>query len=76
MSRVRTCKIERLTSGPNDGSRTLSFFIRPGSRSRPWKFFRPEEVPEFEGAHAWFEIERKGREWIFLRRVDDVRGLS
>lgn len=69
MSRVIVFKIERLRSGADDGRRTLSLFIRPGSRKRPWKFFSPEAVPPFEGEHAWFEIDRTRGAWTFLREV-------
>ena len=62
-------KIERLTMGAAEGNRTSRFFIRPGSVRRPWKFFDPEEVPPFDGPVAWFEIERKGAEWRFIRQV-------
>ncbi|RAK54912.1 hypothetical protein DJ017_10420 [Phenylobacterium soli] len=62
-------KIERLRSGADDGRRTLSLFIRPGSRRRPWKFFSPEEVPAFVGEYAWFEIDRAHGGWKFLRQL-------
>ena len=65
-----TYKVERLTSGSHHGDETLSFFIRPGSVRRPWKFFRPDEVPAFEGRVAWFEIERTRGQWRFVRQVD------
>jgi hypothetical protein len=64
-------KVERSTD--RDG-RTLFFMVRSGSRSRPHKFFfpgRPPEVPPFEGASAWFEVEKTHRgEWKFLRQVE------
>jgi len=38
----------------------LYFYMRTGRR--PWvKVFRPEEVPPFGGASAWFEVERGPR---------------
>lgn len=67
-------KVERLTSGPHNGDETLSFFIRPGRRRGPWKFFRPHEVPAFEGRVAWFEIERVRSEWRFVRQVERETG--
>jgi hypothetical protein len=69
MSRVLVFKIERLRSAADDGRRTLALFIRPGSRNRPWKFFSPDEVPAFDGEHAWFEIDRTQGAWTFLREV-------
>lgn len=69
MSRVLVFKIERLRARADDGGRTLSYFIRPGSRRRPWKFFDPAEVPAFEGESAWFEIDRTGGTWTVLREV-------
>ncbi len=69
MSRVMVFKIERLRSGADDGRRTLSLFIRPGSRRRPWKFFAPEEVPDFDGEVGWFEIDRGRGGWKVLRQV-------
>ena len=63
-------KIERLRLGPDQGRRTTRYFIRPGRVRGPWKFFRPDEVPPFEGETAWFEIERKGASWRFIREVE------
>jgi hypothetical protein len=52
--------------------------IYSGSRNRPHKFFRPGVpplIPPFEGASAWFEVERNHRgEWKFLRQVADRTG--
>ena len=70
MGQVHTYKIERLRITPDQPHRQQTFFIRPGSRSRPWKFFQGAAVPEFEGPHAFFEIERVGKCWVFLRRVE------
>jgi len=69
VSRVLVFKIERLRSSADDGGRTLSYFIRPGSRRRPWKFFDPAEVPAFEGESAWFEIDRARGAWTVVRQV-------
>ena len=69
MSRLVTAKIERLRSGADDGRRTLSYFIRPGSRRRSWKFFNPDQVPDFDGESAWFEIDRGQGAWRFVRQV-------
>lgn len=67
----RNFLIERRTVTEHDGiRRTLHFCVQPGSRSRPWRWFAPDEVPEFEGDEAWFECERDGRRWKVLRRLD------
>ncbi|WP_293677506.1 hypothetical protein [uncultured Phenylobacterium sp.] len=71
MPDIHTYKIERLKVIGGLTHKQQRFFIRPGSRSRPWKFFDGWEVPEFEGDHAWFEIERSRGAWIFRRRVED-----
>jgi hypothetical protein len=62
-------KVERLNAVPGETHRETTFFIRPGSRRRSWKFFHNGAVPEFEGKCAWFEIERRGPLWIFHRQV-------
>ncbi len=59
------CKIERLAAH----GQTYRFFIRPGSRSRPWHWFAPADVPEFEGREAWFECERIKGGWRVIREV-------
>lgn len=74
MPRTATCKIERLRVVAGQPHRDQSFFIRPGSRHRPWRFFQGWEVPEFEGDHAWFEVERQGRCWVFHRQVPGPGG--
>ena len=60
-----TNHIERLVIG----EKTACYFIRPGSRSRPWHWFEPYEVPPFEGRSAWFEMERVRGGWKFIREV-------
>ncbi|MGA0603879.1 hypothetical protein ACO2Q3_24445 [Caulobacter sp. KR2-114] len=51
--------------------RTLYFMIYSGSRRRQHTFFEPSQVPAFEGASAWFAIERDHRGgWTFLRQVE------
>lgn len=64
-----TYKIERLKGPAAEGGRTLALFIRPGRVRGPWKWFEPDAVPPFEGDYAWFEIERKGAAWAFVRQV-------
>ena len=69
MAQIHTYKIERLKVVEGLPHNRQTFFVRPGSRSRPWKFFQNGQVPEFEGDEAWFEIERRGPLWIFLRQI-------
>lgn len=76
MPRLIIAKIERLRSGADDGRRTMRYFIRPGSRSRAWKFFDVGQVPGFEGESAWFEIDRAKGGWTFLREVPSPGGLA
>ncbi len=59
--------IERL----GDGDRTFCFFIRPGSRSRPYRWFEVAEVPPFDGKSARFEMERTRYGWTFIRQLKD-----
>lgn len=53
----RPAKITRVTH--TDGS-TVMLTTRDGKGTgrSPLQFFSPHEVPEFEGAVAWFEVER------------------
>lgn len=58
----------RVSTDPN--SRTLFFYVHLGRRSPSHRFFRPHEVPEFEGDRAWFEIDRAKGGWRFVRQVE------
>ena len=70
MPETRTAKLERLTiSDDKGGTCTARFFIRPGSRSRRWVWFDPEQVPPFEEETGWFEMERVKGGWKLLRQV-------
>ncbi len=69
MPNTRTLKLVRQRTLPRDGSRTLSFSAFLGSRSRGHLFFKPHEVPEFEGEEAWFEVERVNGCWRVVRQV-------
>lgn len=69
---VFTYKIERLKGPAAEGGETLALFVRPGRVRGPWKWFRPDEVPAFEGDAAWFEIERKRGAWVFVRQVEGL----
>lgn len=63
-------QVARVRSRPEDSHRTLCFVIRSSDRRKPSKFFRPGDVPEFDGESAWFEIDRSCGRWTFLRQVD------
>jgi hypothetical protein len=47
------------------------WFIRPGSRSRPWVWFDAHQVPYVDARAAWFELERIRGGWRVLRQVED-----
>jgi hypothetical protein len=75
MSRPQVIKVFRQRSLPSDGNRTLQYCTAGGSRRSRTKFFDLDQVPDFLGESAWFEVEpaRKGP-WMslrFLRQVDD-----
>ena len=49
------------------GGRTIFFsFMR-----RSLQFLRPDQVPDFEGDQAWFEIKRVGTGWSVRHRTDE-----
>jgi hypothetical protein len=71
---VRTMKLVRFRTLPNAGGNTLYFWAKSGKSGR---FFRPEQVPEFEGEEAWFEVQNVGGGQLkVLRRVDAPAGAS
>lgn len=47
-----------------------SYFVRPGSRSRPWIWFRDGDVPEFEGPAARFVAEKRAGRWVAVEKVE------
>lgn len=51
------------------GSRR-SCFVRPGSRSRPWIWFRDGDVPEFEGPATRFVVEKRAGRWVPVERLE------
>lgn len=53
-----------------DAGSSRSYFVRPGSRSRPWIWFRDGDVPAFEGSSARFVVERRAGRWVAVERVD------
>jgi hypothetical protein len=70
MPERRTAKLERLKVPDGQGETcTARFFIRPGSRSRPWVWFDPKQVPPFEEEVGWFEMERIPGGWKILHQV-------
>jgi hypothetical protein len=78
MSSKQVIQVFRVRSLASDGYRTLHYRTDVGSKRSPTKFFDLDQVPDFPGEAAWFEVEpvRKGP-WMsvrFLRQVD-VLGL-
>jgi hypothetical protein len=71
--RTRKFKLVRYCNLPQAGGRTLFFRADGGDRMHPAPFFRPDEVPEFEGDSAWFEAEQapRGGGWRIVRRLPD-----
>ncbi|MBB5746558.1 hypothetical protein [Brevundimonas variabilis] len=57
--------VEWQTAGPR-----RSYFVRPGSRSRPWIWFKDGHVPHFDEPQAWFVVEKRGSYWVAVERVD------
>ena len=60
----KTVLIEWQIAGPHK-----SYFVRPGSRSRPWIWFRPGDVPDFDEPSARYVIEKVGSFWRAVERV-------
>jgi hypothetical protein len=70
--RSRRFKLVRYCNLPEWGGQTLFFRADGGDRRHPAPFFRPHEVPEFEGESAWFEAERiPNGGWRIVRRLPD-----
>lgn len=59
--------ITRSKTLPDAGGQTLFFTFM----TRRLQFLRPEQVPEFDGDQAWFEIERVKGLWRVGRRTDE-----
>jgi hypothetical protein len=53
-----------------DAGSSRAYFVRPGSRSRPWIWFRDGDVPAFEETSARFVVEKRGGRWVAVERVD------
>ena len=70
---IRRHKVRRLATLEDE---TLGFMVFLGSRSRGWKSFTPEEVPEFEGNEASFEVDITKGDWTLVRLVESPRQMS
>lgn len=66
-----TRRLRRVTD--HDG-RTLHFMIPTSDRRHPSEFLSCDQVPDFDGDEAWFELEKiHAKPWAFwkvLRRVE------
>ncbi len=70
--RTRIFKLKRSRFLENAGGGTVFFTSDGGTRRQPTKFWRPGEVPAFEGEDAWFEAEQvPGCGWRIVRRVHE-----
>ena len=49
--------------------KTLFFAVYLGTRRAGWRFFRPPDVPDFEGETAAFEVEVRKGQWVFGERL-------
>lgn len=69
--------IERRRLLPKDGGGTLYFMCRSGRRRTQHRFFKPDEVPEFDGEEAVFEVAWKSWQgpWRFIRLIS-VDGVA
>jgi hypothetical protein len=56
---------------PQDGGGTVFLKLKVG---RLGKFFSPDQVPDFEGEEAWFEIEKDRGRYRFIRQVEPSAG--
>lgn len=60
---VRIAKLSRRRLLEKDGGGTLFFVVHTGRRP---DYLQPDDVPEFKGDEAWFELERArvaGQPW-------------
>jgi hypothetical protein len=72
MGSRRTFELTRQRAPENAGSRTLFFTSPPLGKPGRKVFFRPDQVPDFEGDSAWFEAERVPKVgWRVIRRVTE-----
>jgi hypothetical protein len=69
---IQRIKLIRHRTRENAGSRTLFFTTEFIGRKGHADFFRPHQVPAFEGESAWFEAERVPKlGWRIIRRVTE-----
>jgi hypothetical protein len=71
---ARGTSIKQLKRVTYLNGQTLHFMIRGADRQHPPEFLSKEDVPEFEGKEAWFEMRRvrKGpwMGWEIVQQVD------
>ena len=67
---VRTYKVQRYRNAPEAGGQTLLSASASGAAAVGHRWFKPGEVPEFEGDEAWFEIDRKRGGCRFIHQVE------
>ena len=53
-----------------DAGSSRAYFVRPGSRSRAWIWFRDGDVPALEETSARFVVEKRVGRWVAVERVD------
>lgn len=82
-SDTRIVLLTRVRSNDNDGRRTLHFIsegLSARSRRSRVGFVDRAHVPEFDGEHGWFEVERVAATpwsyWRAVRQVDPPSGWS
>lgn len=76
--RTKIAKLRRVRLLEKDGGATLHFVILGRARV---EFLEVQDVPDFEGEEAWFELERvRGKVWMtwkVVRQVEEPRhGLA
>lgn len=64
MAYRKTVLVEWQTAGSN-----RSYFVRPGSRSRPWIWFRDGDMPHFDEPSARFVVEKRLGRWVGIERL-------
>lgn len=76
MKMVRKVRRMRDHPTPEGPGRTLCFMTPNGCKRSPTRFFEVDQVPDFEGEEAWFEVEPcRGLVWMtwkFIRQVDEA----
>jgi hypothetical protein len=71
---TRILQLKRYRALPSAGSRTLFFATPSTDRRHPSMFYRPDDVPEFDGDTGWFLAERVTGGWRIVRRVQEDGG--